>query len=264
MLDTPHTYPTPTLLPLESHPPPTPTISPKAILPISYTHPAITGLNLKTRGVHTKIIDLQSLLNTHKKPNIVALAETEHKNIKSIWRHTLKNYKLVYKPSLYNKKTKLTSAGTSVAIDKNTYTGIGPIHVQTTIQPYLAIALLQPKSGFQILATSIYMPQLHTPQGQLIYRDLLSWLKTLFNEEHPTLPILIGRGFQATPQPKYKSHYLPLRELRDATSLTHIGDPHTPTLTPTASPLERWLLRPPPHTLTTRICNHHNIQHKTQ
>jgi hypothetical protein len=32
------------------------------------------------------------------------------------------------------------------AIDKNTFTGIEPINVPTTLQPYLAVALLKPKS----------------------------------------------------------------------------------------------------------------------
>ena len=115
-----------------------------------------------------------------------------------------KNYKLAFNPSLYNKKRKRTKAGTILAIGRNTYTGIEPIRVLTTLQPYLAVALLQPKTGSQILATSIYMSQLQTPQGQFMYRDLSSWLTTLFNEDHPTLAILKGGYFQATPHPKHK------------------------------------------------------------
>jgi len=145
--------------------------------------------------MHTTIIDLQALLNIQPKQNIIGLAEIKHRRIKSVWGHTLKNYKLVYNPSLYNKKTKRTIAGTILAIYKNTYTGIEPIHVPTALQPYIAVALLQKKTESKILATSIYMPQLHTPRGQLIYRYLLRWLTTLCNEDHPTLPILMGGDF---------------------------------------------------------------------
>ena len=92
------------------------------------------------------------------------------------------------------------------------------------------------------------MPQTQTPQGQLKYRDLLLWLTTLLNEDYPTLSILMGGDIQATPHQKHKSHYPPLGEFCDNKSLIHIGDPHTPTFTPTASPLDHLLPRLPSNT----------------
>jgi hypothetical protein len=159
--------------------------------------------------MHTTILNLQSHLNTQTKPNIIALIETKHRRIKSIWRHTLRNYKLASNPSHYKKKSKRASAGTILAIDKNTYTSIEPIQIPPTLQPYLAAALLQSKTGSQLLAISIYIPQTQTPQGQHTYQELLLWLTTLLNEKHPTLPILVGGDLQATPHQKHKSHYPP-------------------------------------------------------
>jgi len=130
-----------------------------------------------------------------------------------------------------------------LTVHKNTYARIEPIHIPTNLQPYLGVALLQPKSGSKILTASIYISQLHTPQGQLMSRDLLRWLTQLLSVDYPSLPILMGGDSQATPQPNHKSHSLPLEELCQATSLAHIGNPHTPTFTPTNSPLDHWFLR---------------------
>jgi len=70
-----------------------------------HTHQSIKALTLNTRAMHTTIIDLQNILDNQTDPHIIALTETKHRQIKSIWCHTLKNYKLVYNPSLYKKKT---------------------------------------------------------------------------------------------------------------------------------------------------------------
>jgi hypothetical protein len=112
--------------------------------------------------MHATIIDLQSLLHAQLQPTIIALAETKNRHNKSIWRYTLKNYKLVFNPFLYNKKTKRASAGTILAIHKAAYTNIQPIHTPTTLQPYLVVALIQLKYISKILAASTYMPQLNT------------------------------------------------------------------------------------------------------
>ena len=97
--------------------------------------------------MHTTILELQDLLNTNSKPQIIALTETKHRHIKSIWRHTIKNYKLVYNPSLYNKKTNHASGGAILAIRYDAYATIEPIAVPTPYQPCIAIALLQPGVG---------------------------------------------------------------------------------------------------------------------
>jgi hypothetical protein len=159
--------------------------------------------------MHTTILDLHSLLNTQPKPNIIALTESKHMHIKPFWRHTLRNYKLVYNPSHYDKKTNRALAGTILAIDKTTYTGIEPIKIPPTLQPYLAAALLTPKTGSQLLAISVYMPQTQTPQGQHKYQELLLRLTTLLNIDHPSLPTIVGGDLQATPHQKHKSHYPP-------------------------------------------------------
>ena len=117
-LGTQHPLPTTTPSLPPTHTPQTPTTPAETIPPVHYTHPAITSLTLNTRGMHTTILYLQSLINTQPKPNLIALTETKHRHIKSIRRHTLRNYKLVYNPSHYDKKTKRALAGTILAIDK--------------------------------------------------------------------------------------------------------------------------------------------------
>jgi hypothetical protein len=49
-----------------------------------------------------------------------------------------------------------------MAIHKNTYHTIKPLHVPSPFQPYLGIALLAPKTGFEILAIAAYLPQHQT------------------------------------------------------------------------------------------------------
>jgi hypothetical protein len=142
--------------------------------------------------VHTSILDLQNLLNTHPKPQIIALTETKHRHIKSIWRHTLKSYKLIYNPSLYNKKTKCASGGAILAIRSDAYTTIEPIHVPTPYQPHLAIALLQPGVGTPLITMSSYLPQPTTAQGKLEYQAIFHWIAKLLYDEYPRHPILMG------------------------------------------------------------------------
>jgi hypothetical protein len=89
----------------------------------NYTHQGLKVLTLNTRGMHTTIIDLQKILTNHSDPHIIALTETKHRNIKSIWRQTLKNYKLIYNPSLYNK---LTNAARAAPYSQSTQTPTKP------------------------------------------------------------------------------------------------------------------------------------------
>jgi len=126
--------------------------------------------------MHTTLLDLQDILNKQTPPQILALTETKHRHIKSIWRHTLRNYKLIYNPSLYNKSTKRASGGSILAIHSPNYKNIEPIRVPPPYQPYLAIAKLTPKNGTPLIAISAYLPQLNTPEGKQSYQDTLNWL----------------------------------------------------------------------------------------
>ena len=195
--------------------------------------------------MHTTLLDLQDLLNNQTTPQIIALTETKHRRIKSIWRHTLRNYKLIYNPSLYNKSTKRASGGTILAIHSSTYKTIEPIRVPTPYQPNLSIAKLTPKLGHPIIAISAYLPQTNTPQGKQSYQDTLTWLATLLTQQHPDLPVLLGGDLQGTPAQHPTSHSTPLTTFCTTTSLAHIGDPTTPTYLPANTPLDHWLLRLP-------------------
>ena len=183
--------------------------------------------------MHTTIIDLQNLLTNQTDPHIIALTGTKHYHIKFIWHQTLKNYKLVYNPSLYNKNTKRCPGGTILAIHKNAYHTIKPIYVSPPYHPYLAIAPLTPKIRSEILAIAACLPQHQTKLGIQTYQDTLHWLHTLLTTDHPNTPVLFGGDLQANHSPHHDSFYKPLEALFTATLLTHIGDPHTPTYIPT-------------------------------
>ncbi len=153
--------------------------------------------------MHTTILDLQKILDTNPNPHIIALSETKHRRIKSIWRHTLKNYKLIYNTSHYDKQTQRCSGGTILAIHKNTYPTIKPIHIPSQCQPYLAIALLTPKTGSDILAIAAYLQQHQTRKDTQTYQDTLQWLQTPLTTEHAHTPALLGGDLQATPSPHH-------------------------------------------------------------
>jgi hypothetical protein len=130
--------------------------------------------------MHTPILDLQNLLTTQTPPHIIALTETKLRHIKSIWRQTLKGYKLVHNPSLYNKQTKRCTGGIILAINTTTYSKIEPYPIPINLQHHIAMALLTPNTGSKIIAISIYLPQHNITQGKEVYKEVLLWLnKTL-------------------------------------------------------------------------------------
>jgi hypothetical protein len=131
--------------------------------------------------MHTTIIDLQNLLNAYPDTHIIALTETKHRHVKSIWRQALRNYKLVYNPSLYDKQAKRFSGGTILAVHKNAYKTINPLRIPSQYQPYLAISLLTPNRGSNILAIAAYLPQHKTTTESQTYHDTLQWLHTLLS-----------------------------------------------------------------------------------
>ena len=69
-------------------------------------------------------------------------------------------------------------------------------------------------------------------------RDILTWLESLLTQEHPEIPILLGGDLQGTPSPHPTSYSTLLAKFCENTSLTHIGDPNTPTYLPSNSPLD--------------------------
>jgi hypothetical protein len=142
--------------------------------------------------MHTTILYLQKLLAAHSDTHIIALTETKHRHIKSIWRQTLRNFKLIYNQSLYNTHTKRCSGGTIVAIHKKAYSTIKPLHIPPPYQPYLAIALLTPKAGSEILAITAYLPKHQSKIETQTNQDTRQWLHTILTAEHSHTPVLLG------------------------------------------------------------------------
>jgi len=150
--------------------------------------------------MHTTILDLEKILTDHPEPHIIARTETKHCHIKSFCRQTLKHYKLVYNPSLYTKHTKRCSGGTILAVHKSAYLTIKPLHIPPPYKPYLAIALLTPRAGFEILAIAAYLPQHQSKPDTHTYQVTLHWLHTLLTSEHPNTSVFLG-GTYRLPHP---------------------------------------------------------------
>jgi len=76
-------------------------------------------------------------------------------------------------------------------------------------QPYLAIALLTPKAGSEILVIATYLPQQQTYQEHQTYKDASHWLHTLLTRT----PVFLGEDLQATSSPHHDSFCKPRIEL---------------------------------------------------
>jgi len=108
-----------------------------------------------------------------------------------MWRHTLKGYKLVHNPSLYNKHTKRCTGETILAINTNTYLNIEPYQTPH-LHHHIAMALLTPKAGSKIIAISLYMPQHNTTQGNKAYNEALHWLNKTLTKDLPHAAVILG------------------------------------------------------------------------
>jgi len=172
--------------------------------------------------MHTTILDLQNILTTQPSPNIISLTETKHRHIKSMLRHTLKGYKLVHNPSLYDKHTKRCTGGTLLAINTNTYSNIEPYQTPPHLQHHMAMALLTPKAGSKNIAISLYMPQHNTNQGSKTYNEVLKWLNTTLTRYLPHAAVILGGDLQATPSTKHPSHNQALDLLCTSTGMRHL------------------------------------------
>jgi len=87
--------------------------------------------------------------------------------------------------------------------------------------------------GIKLITIATYLPQPTTAQGKLEYQAMLYRNAKLLNNEYPHLPILVRGDLQGITLLSHISYYAPLEILCNTTSLTHIGDPHTPTFIPT-------------------------------
>ena len=77
----------------------------------TYRHPPIKAVTFNTRGMHSTILDLHHLLNTQSKLIIIHLTESKHSNVMSIWRESLKKYKLIHTCPLLDPTTNRRSGG---------------------------------------------------------------------------------------------------------------------------------------------------------
>jgi hypothetical protein len=139
----------------------------------TYRHPTINSVTFNTRGMHTTILDLHYILNSKHKPTIIHLTEIKHINIKSIWRDSLKDYKLTHTHPKLDPNTLRRSTCTILATRRDIYKEVTPIQMPTNLMDYIKAAKITPHDGTPIIAISAYMPQLHTTEQELIYLDIL-------------------------------------------------------------------------------------------
>jgi hypothetical protein len=164
-----------------------------------------------------------------------------------MWRHTLKGYKLVHNPYLYNKHTKRCTGGTILAINTTTYSSIEPYQTPSHLQHHIATALLTKKAGSKIIAISLYIPQHNTTQVNKTYNEVLHWINKTLTKDLPHAAVILGGDLQATPSvghPLTQSSTRPLLHLhRPQTSRRPL---HTYLYTHKLT--TRPLAPPPPHT----------------
>ena len=108
--------------------------------------------------MHTAILGLHHILTTPTKSTLRNLTETKPINIKSIWRETLQKYKLIHTSSRLDHNTNRRSAGTVLAIRRDTYKDATAILAPTHLRDYIAAATVTPNDGSTIIAISTYMP----------------------------------------------------------------------------------------------------------
>ena len=87
----------------------------------TYRYPPIKAVTFNTRGMHTTVLDLHNLLNTQTKSTIIHLTETKHNRIKTIWRQTLKDYKLLHTCPRLDPTTNRRSGGNILVARRDTY-----------------------------------------------------------------------------------------------------------------------------------------------
>jgi hypothetical protein len=110
----------------------TPTPPKKETTNTSYRHPAIHAVTFNLRGIYNTILDLRHIFNSKHKPRIINLTETKHSHIKSIWRDTLKEYKLIHTHPKLDPNTLRRSAGTILATRRDVYKEATPIKRRQT------------------------------------------------------------------------------------------------------------------------------------
>ena len=78
----------------------------------------------------------------------------------------------------------------------------------------------------------------------------------------PHAAVILGGDLQTAPSAKHPSHNQALDLFCTSTGLRPLGDPCTPTFTPTSTPSDHWLLRLP-HKYTTQSMTKHTQPKKT-
>ena len=206
-----------------------------------YASTSLTLCTLNVRGMHSSITDVIMILrNKERIPDILALTETKHSHINSLWRITLQQYKLHHNVPEINPETNRRSAGTVLAINKTKFTSSTSIDVPSHLTGYLTAAVAVPYARPTILAVALYMPQLNSPSTKSLYGEILDWIKDTTELRYPKCDVYIGGDFQASPDPTSRSYYAPLNTL---TALTPLNDPKVPTFQPARTALDHWLAR---------------------
>jgi len=196
--------------------------------------------------MHNTILDLHRILNSKQKPTIIHLTETKHSHIKSIWRESLKDYRLTHTPPRLDPDTLRRSADTILATRRDVCKEANPIQTPTNLKDYINAAEIIPHDGTPIITITAYMPQLHNKAQEKLYLDILTWVQQEIIPKHKHKIILMGGDFQATPEPgNERSHHPTLTTFCKNTDFTHLTPHHLYTYMPAKTHIDHWLLRQP-------------------
>jgi len=128
--------------------------------------------------------------------------------MKSIWRETFKDYKLIHTYPTLDPTTNRRSGGTILAARRDTYKEATAISPPPYIGDYISSATLTPHDGSPIIAISAYMPQLHIKAQDTIYTKILTWIRhTGIIFKFPTVITLMGGDHQVIPTEEEERSY---------------------------------------------------------
>ena len=82
---------------------------------------------------------------------------------------------------------------------RDTYKNATAIPTPSHLRDYISAGTLTPHDGSPIIATSAYMPQLHTKSQETLYIEILKWIQTDIVSEYPLVTALLDGDSQATP-----------------------------------------------------------------
>ena len=107
--------------------------------------------------------------------------------------------KIIYAPPKLDPSTNRRSAGTILAVRRDTYKDATAIPTPSHLRDYVSSAAFTPHDGSPIVTISAYMPQLNTKAQETLYLEILRWIEQDFIFESPSAITFMCEDLQANP-----------------------------------------------------------------